>query len=137
MNAATGVALSKALTVWATRTEGVDADTLHDAVLSVLALGISEYPIGGIKKPPSTQGYLYASWIEGTAKSADPSIFAVLTASAADLAINMGQVATLTATVTVRIVEAPVSGGLRFRDAFRAILPIWVTDRNPRRSPVR
>lgn len=101
--AATPVAFAKALTIWAKHGPGVDAPGVAAAVTKALVSMVSEYEIGGIVKPPSLQGYLYATNIEGTAKAAHPSIFAV-DGVGADLPLNAGQVATLAATLTVRLV---------------------------------
>lgn len=104
--AATAVAFKSALTVWAKRTDGVSADDLQTFVEHSLESFVATYPIGGIGKPPlSTKGYLYAEGIAGTAKSAHASIYAIDGANA-DLPLNVGEVATLAASVDVRIVEA-------------------------------
>ena len=102
--AATEVALSKSLTVWAKKTDGLSDTDLASIVDAALIAMTRTYPIGGIKKPPSVQGYLYATTIEGTAKGAHPAIFAV-DGVGADLPLADGQVATLATTITVRFVE--------------------------------
>jgi hypothetical protein len=107
VNAATPVALSASLTVWALSAPGVSVDTLTTLVTNAIIALAKSYPIGGIAKPPSAQGYLYASTIEGAAKSAHAAIFAV-DVFQGDLALNQGDVATLSTAVTVRIVEAPI-----------------------------
>jgi hypothetical protein len=104
LNAAVPVAFSKTLTVWARRVDGVSASDLATLVGNALLAMITVYPVGGIPKPPSTVGYLYATNIEGTAKEAHPSIFAV-DGVGADLLMNVGEVATLATTITVRIVD--------------------------------
>lgn len=104
--AATPVALAKTITIWARRTAGVSAADLTSLAQGALSTMIETYPIGGIRKPPSTQGYLYADNIAGTAKSAHPSIFDV-DGIGSDLAINPGQVATLATTIAVSIVDVP------------------------------
>jgi hypothetical protein len=98
------VAFSKALTVWAKRHDGVSAVDLATLVGNALTAMVSTYPIGGIAKPPSTQGYLYGTTIEGTAESAHPSIFAI-DGVGSDLAMSPGDVATLATTLTIRIVD--------------------------------
>jgi len=65
---------------------------------------ISGYPIGGIPKPPATQGYLWTTTIDGTIKAAHPSIYAV-DGLGSDLAMSAGQVATLATTLTIRLTE--------------------------------
>lgn len=102
--AANPVAFSKSLTVWAKRTDGVSAADLTTLVGNALLTMISAYPIGGIPKTPSVQGYLYATTIEGAAEAAHSSIFAI-DGVGSDLLMNLGDVATLAATLTIRIVD--------------------------------
>ena len=64
----------------------------------------ASYPIGGIPKPPSPAGFLWATTIEGTVKAAHPSIFAV-DGAGPDFALSAGQVAALAVVLTIRIVE--------------------------------
>ncbi len=104
LNAATPIPLTRALTVWARRTDGVDATTLASLVQSALLDYVTTYPIGGLPKPPGTQGYLYATAIEGVAKSAHPSVFAV-DGVGSDLLMAAGTVVTLATTITVNIVD--------------------------------
>ncbi len=97
------VAFSQSLTVWAHAEPGVDAATIEADVEAALVALVATYPVGGLRKAPATQGYLFASNIEGTAKASHPSIFAI-DGVGADLAIDDNGVATLAATVDVRIV---------------------------------
>ncbi len=101
--AATPVALSSSITVWARKTDGLTATDLSTMVSDAMVTMIASYPIGGIAKPPSTQGYLYADGIAGTAKAVHPAIFDV--DGATDLALAAGEVATLATTIDVRIVD--------------------------------
>lgn len=104
--AATAVPFSRTLTVWAKRTDGVSADAIKTLVEDALVAEVAAYPIGGIPKPPSTQGYLYADFIAGVAKGAHSSIYDV-DGAGSDLALAPGEVATLASVVvSVRIVEA-------------------------------
>lgn len=106
LEAATPVALTKTITVWAIRQDGVAAADIKKAVEDALVAAVKSYPIGGIDKPPtSSQGYLYGDWVAGIAKGAAPSIYDV-DGSDEDLALDLGEVATLATTVDVRIVEA-------------------------------
>jgi baseplate J-like protein len=102
----TPVALGATITVWARRTDGVSAADITTLVQSALQAMAQAYPIGGIPKPPSTQGYLYADNIAGTAKGAHPSIYDI-DGAGADLALNPGEVVTLGTTVNVTIVDSP------------------------------
>jgi phage-related baseplate assembly protein len=93
VNAATATPYSTTMTVWALATPGLDQATVIAAVQTALTAYIAQYRIGGIAKPPSAQGYLWASGIEGIVKGAHPSIFAV-DGVTADLALAVGAVAT-------------------------------------------
>lgn len=104
LNAATPVAFAKTLTVWAQRVDGVSAADIKALVEAALIAAISDYPVGGIAKPPSTQGKLYATFLEGVAKCAHSSIFAI-DGVGVDVNMSPGQVATLAATVTVTLVD--------------------------------
>jgi hypothetical protein len=73
-------------------------------VQNQLAAFISVYPLGGIAKPPATQAYLYAESIQGVAQSAHPAIFDVDIDNPADMAMNPGDVASLSVTVNLRTV---------------------------------
>lgn len=103
---ATVVALASSLVIWAKRTDGVSAQDIQTLAANALLAMVQNYPIGGIAKPPYTQGYLYADNIAGTAKSAHSSIFDV-DGIGPDLALNPGEVATLATSITVNIVDAP------------------------------
>lgn len=100
------VPLERELIVWAKRTDGVDADDLETFVSDALLREITAYPIGGIPKPPSTQGYLYADFISGVVKGAHVSIYDV-DGAGADEALDPGEVATLATTLDIRIVDVP------------------------------
>lgn len=98
------VPYARSLTVWARRIDGLTAADLGTLVSRALIDLIATYPIGGIAKPPSTQGYLYADRIAGTVQSAHAAIFDV-DGAGADIALAPNEVATLAATLDVRLVE--------------------------------
>lgn len=100
---ATPVTLTASIVVWCRRVPGLSAQDIALLVNKALLDMVTAYPIGGIPKPPATQGYLYDSTIEGTVKGSHPAIYAV-DGIASDYAINPGQVATLATTIDVRIV---------------------------------
>lgn len=102
--AATPIVLAASLVVWATRTDGVSASDLQSEIQAALDAAVEIYPIGGIPQPPSTAGFLYASFIDGVVKSVHPSIYAV--SGATDLPLTVGEVATLSVSIDVRLVEA-------------------------------
>lgn len=104
LNAATAMPFANALTVWARRTDGIDASAIAALVVASLLDFLTTYPIGGIPKPPSSTGYLWASALEGAAKAAHASIYAV-DGVGSDVLMTVGQVATLGATVSVNIVD--------------------------------
>lgn len=99
--AANPVALSGTINVYAVTTPGLTSDGLAALVDAALLAWISSYPIGGIAKPSTTQGYLYASGITGTVKSAHSAIFAV-DGIGSDIAMADGDVATFAATLNIR-----------------------------------
>ena len=103
VNNTTTVAYSKAFTVWARAGKGVDSTTIHDAALAAVQAYVSVYDIGGVKKPPATQGYLYDDKLSEVVGDVDPAIFSV-DSDEIDLAIGIGQTALIGATVTVRLV---------------------------------
>jgi Baseplate J-like protein len=107
LSGATVVTSAQTATVWCTTTAGLDADgltTLIDAVLDDPANGVPGYPIGGYTKPPSSQGYLFASDIVGWIKEAHSAIYAV--DGLADVLIPAGQVVVLDLTLVIRFVNS-------------------------------
>ena len=117
-SSAVPVVFSPILTVWVRGTigpgvpssgqtvtlAGIDANAIATLVATALTANASAYPIGGVNKPPSTQGYLYDETIRAWAQSAHPNIFAVDSAVQTDFPINPNQVAALAATINVRLV---------------------------------
>jgi hypothetical protein len=83
---------------------GIDATAIYNLVQAAITANVSVYPISGVPKPPLTQGYLYDETIRGWCQAAHPAIFAVDTQTPTDFPLNVGQVAVLTPTVTVRLV---------------------------------
>ena len=106
--AANPLPIAKTLTVWAVAQVGVSATDLAGFVNNALIALTSSYPIGGIAKAPATQGYLFATRLEGAVVGAHPSIFAV-DGVGGDTLMNPGDVAPLTATLTIRIVTKAAS----------------------------
>lgn len=104
--AAVEKALTKTITVWAKRSEGVSAAEIKTFVDDALVDAIAKYPIGGIPKPPSTKGYLYADFLSGTITSAHSSIYDV-DGVGDDIELDPDEVVTLAATVNVRVIEVP------------------------------
>lgn len=102
--AATEVPVTRTLTVWAKKTNGLVATDLAASVSAALVNEVAIYPIGGIPKPPSSQGYLYADFLAGVAKGVHASIFDV-DGAGADVALSPGEVASLATTVNVRFVS--------------------------------
>jgi Baseplate J-like protein len=95
-------AFASTITVWATGAGGGTADsTIQSEVEAALIAYTEAYPIGGLVKPPSTVGYLYASALEGVAKGADPLIYAV-DGFNADLELAAGEIADVTSTIVIR-----------------------------------
>lgn len=105
--AATPVAFTRTVTVWARATPGLRAEDVSELVGQALLDYLKAYPIGGIKKPPSSQGYLYADAVASAALRAHASIFDVDFDVASDMPLAAGEVASLATTISVRIVEVP------------------------------
>ena len=70
---------------------------------------MADYPIGGIPTPPSEQGYLYATFLDGVVKSADPSIYNIV-GIGADIALSAGEVPELTNATTFLIRQISTGG---------------------------
>ena len=104
VSACTVVTSVQAVTVWATTTAGLDAPTLQALIEANVTKEQQDYPIGGYVKPPSTQGYLFASFVDDWIESAHPAIYAV--DGLADVAIGAGAVVELTLTYTIRFVAS-------------------------------
>ena len=102
--AASPVTLSCALVVWCRRATGLVSSDIASLINKSLLAMVTNYPIGGIPKPPSSLGYLYASTIDGTVKGSHPSIYAVDGLSP-DYFLNVAEVATLAVTLDIRIVD--------------------------------
>lgn len=105
----TTVAYAPSLIVWARANKGVDAGTIAAEVSAALAAYASLYDIGGVAKPPSSQGYVYDESVRAVAQAADPAIFAVDSVGGVDLALAASQTAALTSTIDVRLVTTPVT----------------------------
>ena len=105
--AVTEVPVDRTFTVWVRRTAGLSVDDIENYVNDALIRRVSEYPIGGIPKPPSSQGYLYADWLAGVIEGAHDTIYDVDADVETDVALDPGEVATLSTTLDVRIVDVP------------------------------
>jgi phage-related baseplate assembly protein len=99
---ATEVPFARDVTIWARRTDGLDVEAVRAQAELAIAVGISTYPIAGIRKPGASSGALYADFIKGLCK-VHPSVFDVDLSSDADLVLAETEVATWAGTVTVRI----------------------------------
>lgn len=111
-SSATTVADAGTLRVWAQKVDGLDATSLGTMVQTALAVFNASpklNPIGGLTKPPSSQGYVFAETIEGVAQAAHSSIYAVDAIGFSDLALTPTQVAVLSMALDVRIVTGPAT----------------------------
>lgn len=102
--AATEVAVVRALTVWATREDGVSADDIKALVETAFVREGATFPIGGMHKPPSNVGKLYADWISAKAIGAHASIYDI-DGAGSDVTLTAGQIAQLQITATVNVVD--------------------------------
>jgi phage-related baseplate assembly protein len=100
--AATVVTDTRSLVVYARRRDGLEAEALKVAAQKEIDSGMSTYPIGGLSEPEDPDHtFLYGTFISGSAKQADPSIFNV-TGASEDFPMNPGEVVVLDYTITVR-----------------------------------
>lgn len=105
VQAATEVAFTRSITIWAQRTDGVDAAQIEAAANAALVALIRNWRIGGRSKPPTQlQGYLYADAVAAAIKSSHSAIYDV-DGVGSDMALAPGQVAVLATALTTRIVE--------------------------------
>lgn len=102
--AATEVPVVRALTVWASREDGVSADDIKALVESTFVREGATFPIGGMHKPPSGQGKLYADWIAAKAIGAHGSIYDI-DGAGSDVSLGAGEIALLQVTATVNVVD--------------------------------
>lgn len=103
VNAAVPVQVARTLTIWATAAPGITSDDLKTFAAAALNELARTYPVGGRKKPPAGQGYLYADNLSGTARAAHAAIYDV-DGEGDDQALNDNEVAVITATLDVRLV---------------------------------
>jgi hypothetical protein len=75
--ACTPVYANGTITLWSDSVGAKAAQDVEVIAYAELLAAFASYPIGGLTKPPGTQGYLWASYVEGVAMRADPSIYAV------------------------------------------------------------
>lgn len=98
------VTSSQSITVWAVQTAGLDAPALTSMVEDAVTALVAEYAIGGLTKPPSSAGFLFASDMVGAAKDAHPAIYAV--DGFTDIPLSSGQVASVVLSISVRFVQS-------------------------------
>lgn len=101
--AATPVPVERSLVVWAKAAPGVTGDDIKASALAALATLSRTYPVGGERKPPATERYLFADNISGTAKAVHAAIFDV-DGEGDDKLLEKNEVAVLVPTVEVRLV---------------------------------
>jgi hypothetical protein len=97
--ACTPVTYSPILTVWCQPGAPI-ASVVEEQCDAAILLYLSLYPISGLPRPPSTQGYLYWSATVGVILGANPYIFDVQGGS--DEAIGPGEVLVWNGTLNVR-----------------------------------
>ncbi len=107
LDACTPVTITRNLTIWAEKQEGLSAADLRALALQKLVLLNRNYPVGGIKKAGPTS-YFWADKLEGAVQSAHPSIFDV-EGIGDNEAMTTGQVAIFAVTIdAVHIVDTEV-----------------------------
>jgi hypothetical protein len=106
--ACTGVPLHASptvVTIWATGAGVVAAEDIYLAVLAALEAWLPLYPISGLATPPSEQGYVFGTWLDGIVKGASPLIFQIV--GFADVPLATGQVAELNSNTILVIRQVP------------------------------
>lgn len=103
----TGVTITRGLTLWAAKQDGLSATDLTAFAEAALVRLQRDYPIGGIRKA-TPQGYFYADRLEGIVQGAHPAIYDV-DGVGVDVALAAGEVAILAVTIdAVHIVDTEV-----------------------------
>lgn len=106
-SAVTPVTITRSLTIWAEKQDGLSATDLEAFALAAIVRLQRTYPIGGIRKA-TTQGYFYADKLEGIVQGAHPAIYDV-DGVGADQALDTGEIAVLAVTIAaVHIVDTEV-----------------------------
>ncbi len=106
-SAVTEVTITRALTIWAEKQEGLRAADLEALALEAILRLNRDYPIGGIRKS-TAQGYFYADKLEGIVQGAHAAIYDV-DGTGSDVALAAGEVAVLDVTIAaVNIVDTEV-----------------------------
>lgn len=101
---ATAVALPlSGVTIWARKEYGAAAADIVAAATAALTDLAKTYPIGGLRKPPSLQGYLFADRMAAAIIGSHPAIYDV-DGIGADFALSAGQVPVITAGMTCTLV---------------------------------
>lgn len=93
------------ITVWARGAGVTPASTILAEVDASVDLGLSTYPISGLAIAGSSQGFLYASFLNGFVTEANPLIFRVQ--GSVDVPLNAGQVAERTASTIFLVRQIP------------------------------
>lgn len=102
----TPLPVARTIEVWAEKREGLSAPDLTALVRSRLLALNATHPIGGQRKTTS-QGYLFATTLEGEAERAHEAVYAV-DGAGADVLMAAGEVVVLTITVIAHIVDPEV-----------------------------
>lgn len=100
--ACTVVPIVRTIDVWVKQQPGVTASDIESKIETAFVQQGATYPIGGIKKDPSTQGYVYAGWVDGVCKEAWTAVYDV-DGFGDDVVLDDGQVANLQITANVHL----------------------------------
>ena len=104
VQSATTQTITRTLTIWARREDGVDAAGISALVnTEIVKLGAT-YPVGGLPKPPSSTGYFWADQLKLAASRAHASIFEV-DGEGVDVSLHSAKIPVLVVTLDVRIVD--------------------------------
>lgn len=103
--AAVPVSLAFSATIFARKDAGLTSEAIKEAALAALVELQRDYPIGGIRKTPVDDGYLFSDKVAGAIVGAAPAAVFDVDGVGSDLPLAEGEVATIVPTLTVQLVS--------------------------------
>lgn len=103
--AAVPVSLAFSATIFARKDAGLTAEAIKESALAALVELQRNYPIGGMRKSPVADSYLFSDKVAGAIVGAAPEAVFDVDGVGGDLPLAEGEVATLVPTLTVQLVS--------------------------------